>query len=70
MSERGFAGFLVTFEKDIDGAHAELVVSAIGLIRGVLDVKYVGGLDEYGIAEARARNALESRIIKALREKT
>jgi hypothetical protein len=64
------AGFLVTLERDIDEEHAETIVDALRLLRGVIAVKPVVGDISLDMAEDRARYELEARILKALREKT
>jgi hypothetical protein len=65
MTDR-HAAYIVTLAEDIREDDAEVLVVALGAIRGVLSVKPVVSDVELWIAEERARNDLGSRVLDAI----
>lgn len=66
MTDR-HAGYVVTLEQDIREDDAADILTAIGMIRGVVSCEPVRGGSNQHIAEERVRRELEGKLWKLLR---
>ena len=67
MTDR-VAGFVITLESDLREDDVERIVQAIGMIRCVIDVTPVTSNAGLHMAEARARDHIRRRLLKAITE--
>jgi hypothetical protein len=62
-------GVVVAFDHDIREDDAEILISAIRMLRCVQGVQPIEATSDDWIVESRVRSDLEGRLLKMLREK-
>lgn len=68
MTDR-HAGYIITLKEDIREEESQAVISALGLMRGVISVEPVASDLALHIAQRRARTDLGQRILDLIWEK-